>query len=130
MLLLKENMKSVHRGRRELMYAVFRTQKFDKEFAKQLSPEEQKQVEKFEREKLAQNLYFGDPLGYEFFREKKMKGKRVYFLVYEDLKAALMVGISDKKTQQETIEGIKARLSDYYDVIREAIKQHGEYGHA
>lgn len=112
------------------MYAVFRTQKFDKEFAKQLSQEEQKQVEKFEKERLTQDPHLGDPLGYEFFREKKIKGKRVYFLVYDDLKAVLMVGISGKKTQHETIEGIKSRLNDYYEVIKEAIKQHGEYGHA
>lgn len=112
------------------MYAVFRTQKFDKEFIKQLSREEQLQIEKFEKEKLTQNPYLGDPLGYEFFREKKIKGKRVYFLVYDDIKAVLMVGISDKKTQQETIEGIKSRLNEYHEVVKEAIKQHGEYGHA
>lgn len=110
------------------MYAVFRTQKFDKEFAKQLSQEEQKLVEKFEKEKLTENPHIGDPLGYGFFREKKIKGKRVYFLVYDDIKAVLMVGVSDKKTQHETIEGIKDRLNEYHEVIKEAIKQHGEYG--
>ena len=112
------------------MYAVYGTQKFDKEFSKQLSPKEQREVKKFEKEKLTENPYSGDPLGYAFFREKKLGGKRVYFLVYDDIKAVLMVGISDKKTQQETIEGIKARLSDYYKVIKESIKQHGESGHA
>ncbi len=38
-----------------------------------------------------------------------------------------MVGISDKKTQQETIDGIKGRLKEYYEVVREAIRRHGEF---
>ena len=78
---------------------------------------------------MTQSPYVGDPLGYEFFSEKKIKGKRVYFLVYYDIRAVLMVGISDKKAQRETIDGIKSRLNEYYEVVKEAIKQHGEYGH-
>ena len=112
------------------MYAVFRTLKFDKELFKRFSKEEQKEVENFEKKQLVNNPYVGDHLGYQFFREKKICGKRVYYLVYEDLKAVLMVGVSDKKTQQETIDDIKSRLKEYYEVIKEAIKQHGEYGRA
>lgn len=41
-----------------------------------------------------------------------------------------MVALSDKKTQQETIDQIKEKLDDYYEVVREAIKQHGEFYHA
>ena len=110
------------------MYAVFRTQKFDIELVKKLSAAEQRQVEKFEKNQLIKNPNVGDPLGYKFFREKKISGKRVYFLIYEDLKAVLMVGISDKKTQQETIDEIKDRLKEYYEVVREAIRRHGEFG--
>ncbi len=88
------------------MYSVYRTQKFDKEMAKQLSQEEQGHIEKFEHEQLVNDPYIGDPLGYAFFREKKLGGKRVYFLIYEDIKAVLMVGVSDKKTQHETIESV------------------------
>ncbi len=112
------------------MYAVYRTAKFDKELAKRLSNEEQKEVENLEKTQLINNPYTGDPLGYRFFREKKLGGKRVYFLVYDDLKAVLMVAISDKNTQQETIDGIKIKLKDYYFVIKETIKQHDEYDHA
>mgnify|MGYP001575585155 CR=1 FL=1 len=111
------------------MYKVFRTEKFDKEILKRFSKEEQKQVVNFEQKQLADNPYVGDPLGFEFFREKRVGGKRVYFLIYDDLKAVLMVGQSDKKTQQETIDTIKAKLPEYYDVVREAIKQHDEYDH-
>ena len=109
------------------MYAVFRTRKFDKEFVKQLSEKEQKEIERFEKNQLTSNPYVGDPLNYRFFREKKIDTKRIYFLIYDDINAVLMVGVSDKKTQQETIDEIKDRLKEYHEVIKEAIKQHGEY---
>ena len=112
------------------MFKVFRTNKFDRGLVKRFSKEEQRQVELFEKDQLRDNPYVGDPLGYKFFREKKVGGKRVYFLVYDDLKAVLMVGVSDKKTQQDTIDKIKEKLDDYYEVIKEAIKQHGESYHA
>ena len=54
----------------------------------------------------------------------------MYFLIYDDLKAVLMVAVSDKKTQQETINEIKNKLKDYYFIVKDAIKQHGEYDHA
>ena len=112
------------------MYAVYRTAKFDKELSKKLSKEEQREVEALEKSQLTDNPYTGDPLGYRFFREKKLGGKRVYFLVYDDLKAVLMVAISDKRTQQDTINEVKNKLKDYYFVVKEAIRQHGEYGPA
>ena len=79
------------------MYAVFRTARFDKEFQKQLSPQEQKEIEHFEKTQLTANPYLEKPLGYRFFREKKIDGKRIYYLVYEELQAVLLVGVSDKK---------------------------------
>ncbi|MEK6967518.1 MAG: hypothetical protein AABX51_02725 [Nanoarchaeota archaeon] len=112
------------------MYSIFRTQKFDKELLKQLSLEERNKVVNFEKKQLVSNPHVGDPLGYKFFREKKVGGKRIYFLIYEDVGAVLMVAISDKKTQQETIDQIRNNLNEYYSVIKEAIKQHGGYGRA
>ncbi|HSU72590.1 MAG TPA: hypothetical protein VLJ21_01960, partial [Candidatus Binatia bacterium] len=96
------------------MYAVFRTERFDKELLKQLSREEQRKVERLEQQQLTVNPYAGDPLGNRFFREKKLGVKRAYYLVYEDLRAVLLVAISDKKTQQETIDEIRTHLADYY----------------
>lgn len=95
-----------------VMFKVFRTDKFDRELVKRFSKEDQNQVENFEKNQLKNNPYVGDPLGYKFFREKKVGSKRVYFLIYEDLKAILVVGLSDKKTQQETIDKIKEILDD------------------
>ena len=39
--------------------------------------------------------------------------KSFYFLVYDDLKAVLMVSISDKKEQQDTIDKIKDFLPEF-----------------
>ncbi len=112
------------------MYAIYRTARFDKELTKKFSKNEQKEVEKFEKKQLTNNPFIGDGLSFNFFREKRIGGKRVYFIVYEELKAVLMVAVSDKKTQQETIDEIKDHLSKYYEIIKEAIKQHDESGHS
>ncbi|QQG38812.1 MAG: hypothetical protein HYS32_04410 [Candidatus Woesearchaeota archaeon] len=112
------------------MYAVFRTAKFEKEVSKQLSKENIIRLENLEKKQLRMNPKVGDPLGFNFFREKRINGKRVYFLIYDDLKAVLMIGLSDKKTQQETIDIIKGNLGEYYNIIKEAIKRHGEYDYA
>ena len=108
------------------MYAVFRTHKFDRELEKFLSASEQREVEKIEKKQLTYNPFVGDPLGYRFFREKKIGGKRIYYIVYEELQAVLMVAVSDKKAQQQTINEIKDNLKEYYLVVREALRQHGE----
>ncbi len=110
------------------MYAIFHTAKFDRELNKEFSKVEIEEVETLETKQLINNPYVGDPINYRFFREKKLKGKRVYFLVYDDLKVVLMVAVSNKKTQQATIDEIKNHLEEYYGVIKDAIKRHDEYG--
>ncbi len=63
--------------------------------------------------KLAENPYVGDQLSYPFLREKRVKEKRVYYLIYEDLNLVLLVATSGKKDQQETINHIKSQLDEY-----------------
>ncbi len=63
--------------------------------------------------KLAQNPFSGDPLSYTFLREKRIKEKRIYFLIYEDLNLVLLVATSGKKDQQETIDHIKEQLKEF-----------------
>ncbi|HLC84957.1 MAG TPA: hypothetical protein VJH22_04145 [Candidatus Nanoarchaeia archaeon] len=99
------------------MYQVFRTPRFEKQMLKALSLEQQQQVNHLETIQLALNPYVGDPLGYRFFREKKLGPKRVYYLIYEGLKAVLMVAISDKKAQQYTFNEIKNQLGAYYALV-------------
>ncbi|MEK6963771.1 MAG: hypothetical protein AABX70_05050 [Nanoarchaeota archaeon] len=72
---------------------------------------------------LAMNPFAGDPLGYRFLREKRVGGKRVYYLVYEDLKLVLLVAASAKKDQQVTINHVKSQLDEYRQVAEEVIKQ-------
>ncbi|MBI2139793.1 hypothetical protein HYU14_02625 [Candidatus Woesearchaeota archaeon] len=103
------------------MFKVFRTDEFEKLMGKLLTPEEMLRVENIEGE-IAEKGITGDPLGYPFIREKRISGKRVYFLVYEEYRAALMVSISDKKTQQATIEEIKVYLPEFKRLIGELIK--------
>lgn len=52
-------------------------------------------------------------MNYQFLREKKLKDKRIYFLIYKEICIVLLVSASDKKTQQETINEIKLYLDEY-----------------
>ena len=89
---------------------------FEEEFRK-LPKVGQERIEKFEGH-LSENPFAGKPLGFIFFREKRLDGKRVYYLIYRDLIAVLMVAISDKKDQQTKINIIKTRLGYYYQLVK------------
>ena len=104
-----------------MKFKVFRTKTFDKEFDK-LPKSEQREIERFEK-KLVENPFVGKPLGLVFFREKKLNGRRVYYLIYEDIVIVLMVAISDKKTQQATIDAIKEKLEEYHKNIKDTLKK-------
>lgn len=67
---------------------------------------------------LTENPYVGKPLGYPYLREKKIGGRRVYYLIYEDLKLVLLVATSDKKNQQGTIDHIKGNLDEFRKVAQ------------
>ena len=73
--------------------------------------------------KLAENPFVGDQLSFPFLREKKIKEKRVYYLIYEDLKLVLLIATSGKKDQQETIDHIKSQLGEYRKVAEDIAKQ-------
>ena len=53
---------------------------------------------------------YGKPLSYSFFREIKIGGKRIYFLIYNEIKVVLFVAVSTKKAQKITIKQIKKQL--------------------
>ena len=98
------------------MPRVLSTKEFDT-WEKLLPKEYQEQIKRIIRQ-LKETHDVGKPLGYPFFREKKIEKYRVYFLVYEDVDTILLITISDKKTQQDTIDKIKENLDYYYDLIR------------
>ena len=94
-----------------MTYAVYVLNVFEKEMGK---------ISKFEKEKLQkmflqlkENPYVGDSRRYRFFREKRIEEKRVYYLVYDDLKIVLMVTIGGKKAQEETIDEIIKYFEEY-----------------
>lgn len=72
--------------------------------------------------KLKENPFQGKPLNYQFLREKRIREKRVYYLIYEDLELVLLVAVSGKKDQQYTIDHIKDQL-DEYGIIAEQISR-------
>ena len=103
------------------MFKVYRTKEFEELISKLLTEEEKKRVDKIENE-IAETGFTGSPLGFKFLREKRISGKRIYFLVYEEFKAALMVSLSDKKAQQETIDKIKEYLPEFKRLIEKIAK--------
>jgi len=105
------------------MYTVLRTEPFDKLAAKMLSCEELRVLEEFARTRLVENPFTGKPLGRDFVREKKIGGKRVYFIVYDLPRIVLLVAVSDKKTQRTVIAGILGALESYSLFIDEVIRR-------
>ena len=63
-----------------MAYAVYKTESFEKE-AEELSASDKEIVHKILL-KLSENPYVGDAIRYRFFREKRIREKRIYFLVY------------------------------------------------
>lgn len=88
------------------MYNVYKSPKFQKKIEKLLSKKELEELDSFIND-LKKGIIHGKSLAYEFFREKKIKGKRIYFLLYDEIKIILLINCSNKKYQQETIDEIK-----------------------
>jgi hypothetical protein len=100
------------------MYLVFHTRKYEKLFIKLLSTHEQREVEDFER-KIAEHPYLGDPLGTPFFREKKIDGKRVYFIINDMCEGIFMIRIGTKKDQKSAIKETRNQLQYYQEYIKQ-----------
>ncbi len=98
------------------MVRVLSTKEFDT--WERLLPKEYQEQIKDIISQLKETWEVGKPLGYPFFREKKMGKYRIYFLIYEDIETVLLITISDKKTQQETIDEIKDNLDFYRELIK------------
>ena len=101
-------------------YKIYTTNEFDKDFNK-LDKSLQDQVAK-EIEQLRISPYVGKPLGYKFFREKKVKNYRLYYLIYEEYVVVFVIAMSDKKDQQKVIDAVKDLLPHYREEIRKRFK--------
>ena len=94
-----------------MTYAVYTTDNFEKEIER-FSGADREIIHKIFLQ-LKENPYVGDQIRYRFFREKRIREKRIYYLVYDDLNAILVVAIGGKKTQQETIREIIKYLPEF-----------------
>ncbi len=72
---------------------------------------------------LKENPFLGKPLGYAFLREKRIRERRVYYLVYEEFELVLLVASSGKKDQQATIDHIKNSLEEFRKAAEQISKQ-------
>lgn len=73
---------------------------------------EQNWIDKM-RDQLAQDLHVGKPLRYDWFREKKFRNKRLFYVVNEMTKKVLLITIGDKKEQQAIINHVVANKEIY-----------------
>jgi len=92
-------------------FKVLVTNSFLNEY-KKLSFDEKRKIEKI-IEQLKMNPFSGKPLGYKFFREKKIEGKRLYYLIFEDKIKILILNYSGKKKQKTIINEVKNTLKSY-----------------
>jgi mRNA-degrading endonuclease RelE of RelBE toxin-antitoxin system len=96
-------------------YRVYATETFKKEM-ENLDLSDQGTIQKIAIS-LAENPFSGDPLRYPFLREKRLREKRIYFLVYRDLSCVLLVAFGGKKDQQKTIDFIINALPKYKEYL-------------
>lgn len=99
-----------------MTYAVYTTESFEREIAK--LPRFDQEIARKMYSSLKENPYASDQLRYRHLREKRIREKRVYFLVYDNLQAVLIVAIGGKKNQQATIN----HIIDYFDEYKEYLE--------
>lgn len=100
-------------------YSIFVADEFYSDYGK-LDASIRRQINK-EIDQLETNPYSGKPLGYKFFREKKVRNYRIYYLVYEEYAVVFLIAISDKKNQQKIIGSIKNLLPMYKGEIKKKL---------
>ncbi len=106
-------------------FRVFITDPAKKNMEK-LDHSEQERIEKILQQLYEKGDEVGKPLrGLRFLREKKFDGKRLYYLVYSDWSSILVVAVSDKKTQEATINQIALEGSQYRAVALDLLRTKG-----
>lgn len=102
-------------------YRVFYTAVFERKIEK-MEKDFKEWLEKL-LDKIVENPYAGKPLNVKWFREKKFGKYRVYFLVYENVKAVYFVNLSEKKDQQQIINSINMLLDMYRGEIENLVNK-------
>ena len=104
-----------------MVYAVYTTKSFDREISK-LSKSDVERIQKIFLQ-LKENPYVGGQLQYRYLREKRIREKRIYYLVYDDLQTVLVVAMSGKKNQQATINHIIDNFDEYKEYLRKLLRK-------
>ncbi|MBU2100764.1 hypothetical protein KKG83_00525 [Candidatus Micrarchaeota archaeon] len=71
---------------------------------------------------MAENPFVGKPLSVKWFREKKFKKYRIYYLIYENIQSVYVVNLSNKKEQQKIINSIMLLLDAYKKEIEKIME--------
>ena len=94
-------------------YKIKATEPFIIEYKRFFDKGELSKFDKF-KERLKINPYIGDQLRLPYVREfKTEKGRRAYFLIYDDINIVLFVAFSNKKKQKTTINRIFEKLEEF-----------------
>lgn len=102
------------------MFKVFRAKSFDDDLEK---ISELKEWVSGIEDQLMNYPYVGKPLDYKWFREKRFGKYRLYFLIYDNLKAVYIIALSDKKDQQKIINTIKLFFYKYKSEVENLVKK-------
>jgi len=102
-----------------MTYVIYTTESFENTISK-LSNKDLQKIHKIFLQ-LKENPYVGDAIRYRFFREKRLKDKRIYYLVYDELSSVLVVAFGRKKEQQNTIEEIIKYLPEFKKYIQKLL---------
>ncbi|MBI4016070.1 MAG: type II toxin-antitoxin system RelE/ParE family toxin [Candidatus Aenigmarchaeota archaeon] len=102
-----------------MSFIIRTTEQFEKYFDKLDNSIRLQIIEKAQQLKM--NPYLGTPLGYDFFREKRVMNYRFYYLIYGDMSTILFMAISSKKDQQQVIDRIQLLIPFYKEEIRKQI---------
>jgi len=97
------------------MNEIFETDTFSKEYNAS-ERVEQEWIEKI-KDQLAENLLVGKPLHFSWFREKKCRNKRLFYLINEQKKRVILIAFGTKKNQQEIIDHILTNKDRYLNLI-------------
>ena len=98
------------------MFEILITEEFENDFNK-LDKSLKTRIGKV-IEQLKTSPYAGKPLGYPFFREKKIGKYRLYYLIYKEFLVVFMIAVSEKKDQQATINSINRLIPFYREEVR------------
>ncbi len=97
---------------------VLETETFSRLF-ETLDKEEKEWIKKIIKQ-LEENSLVGKPLGFNWFREKKFGGKRLYYLVYGKTGIVLLVAFGSKKDQQKIISHVLQNKEKYRKIVGES----------